>query len=277
FVRNFRPDNAPTMRGSQIRGLVIDHDRRFWIGYTGQGLQYFDWPLPQDGSAPTFFTVPGTESFYIQNLRVFGDSLWVLTTSELRRYSARTAQADESNVFSPPAETAQNAVRPLEVGPDGAVWLGTENGLRVYHPGGAIEDFKSTNSPLVNDAIRAIVVEPRTGVAWIGTASGLNRYDPHYVPVQLAPSEDLRIRVFPNPMTLTAIGTPIRLSGNAGSYSGEVYDLNGRRVARYSDVKDDQVFWNGLDDHGNAVKPGVYFVRAVSQGRSATARIVLVR
>ena len=280
FVRNFRPENsnpAAPMRGSQIRGLVVDHDRRVWVGYTGQGLQYFDWPLPTDGSAPLFNTVSGSDNFYVQNLRTFGDSLWVLTASELRRYSARTALPDESNVFTPPSETAQNAVRPLEVGPDGSVWLGMENGLRIYHPGGAVEDFRSSNSPLVNDAIRAIVVEPKTGVAWIGTAGGLSRYDPHYVPVQLAPEAVLHVRVFPNPMTLTAIGTPLRMSGNGGAYSGEVYDLNGRRVRRFSDIPDGQVFWNGLDDHGNVVKPGVYFVRAVSQGRTATARIALVR
>ncbi len=279
YVRNFNPDNtnlAKPMSGGQIRGLTVDHRGRFWIGYTGQGIQYFDWPLPVSG-VPDFETVTGTESFYIQSLRAYGDSLWVLTTSDLRRYDARTAKPVFGEIFSPPGETAQNAIRPLEVGPDGSVWLGTGSGLRVYHPGGAVEDFKTTNSALASDAVRAIVVEPRTGVAWIGTSAGLNRYDPHYVAPRPVVPQHLKIRIYPNPMTLTGIGASLRLSGGGDVYQGAVLDLNGRIVSRFSQVRDGQVFWSGFDDHGSVVKPGIYFVRVTSGGHSATARVAVVR
>lgn len=279
YIRNFRPENTnPTkpMRGGQIRGLVVDHNSRFWVGYTGQGLQYFDWPQGSSG-VPDFETVVGAENFYVQNLRTFGDSLWVLTTSDLRRYSARTARPASNSIFSPPGETAQNAVRPLEVGPDGSVWLGTASGVRVYHPGGRIEDFKTSNSPLASDAVRAIVVDPRTGVAWIGTSAGLNRYDPNFVPGPVGTAPSLSVTIYPNPQTLTAIGTPLRLSGGGDVYEGAVYDLNGRVVSRFSNVRDGQVFWSGIDDQGSVVKPGVYFVRVTSRGRSATSRVALVR
>ena len=279
YVRNFGPTNtnpANPMRGGQIRGLTVDHRGRFWVGYTGQGLQYFDWPLPASG-VPDFLTVPGTENFYVQSLRAYGDSLWVLTTSDLRRYDARSANPVSNAIFSPPGETAQNAIRPLEVGPDGSVWLGTGSGLRVYHPGGRIEDFKTSNSALASDAVRAIVVEPKTGVAWIGTSAGLNRYDPYYVPPPPSTAPNLHVSIYPNPMTLTAIGSPLRLSGSSDVYAGEVYDLNGRVVSHFSEVRDGHVFWSGFDDHGSIVKPGVYFVRVTSRGHSATTRVAVVR
>jgi len=180
-------------------------------------------------------------------------------------------------IFSPPGETAQNAIRPLEVGPDGSVWLGTGSGLRVYHPGGGVEDFKTANSALASDAVRAIVVEPKTGVAWIGTSAGLNRYDPHYVPPRTPVPQHLKIRIYPNPMTLTGIGAALRLSGGGDVYTGTVLDLNGRVVSRFSQVRDGQVFWSGFDDHGSVVKPGIYFVRVTSGGHSATARVAVVR
>jgi ligand-binding sensor domain-containing protein len=159
------------MRGGQIRGLTVDHKGRFWVGYTGQGLQYFEWPLPVPGGVPDFETVVGAENLYIQNLRTFGDSLWVLTDTDLRRYNARTARPALNSIFSPPGETPQGAVRPLDVGPDGSVWLGTAVGLRVYHPGGAVQDFNTGNSPLANNSVRAVFVDPKTGVVWIGTAA----------------------------------------------------------------------------------------------------------
>jgi len=279
YVRNFRPENtnpAKPMRGGQIRGLTVDHNGRFWVGYTGQGIQYFDWPLPAPG-VPDFETVTGAENLYVQNLRTFGDSLWVLTTGDLRRYSARTARLVPNSIFSPPGETPQNAIRPLDVGPDGAVWLGTALGLRVYHPGGAIEDFNTTNSPLASNQVRAVFVDQKTGVVWIGTAAGLNRYNPHYVPPAPPPLPSLNVRIYPNPMTLTAIGTPLRLSGGGDVYQGTICDLNGRVVSRFSDVRNGQEFWSGIDLHGSVVRPGIYFVRVTSRGRSATSRMVLVR
>ncbi len=280
YMRNYQPANTNSsgpMRGGQIRGLTIDHRGRFWVGYTGQGVQYFDWPIPAPPAAPDFFTVRGTEGFYIQSLRTYGDSLWVLTDKDLRRYDARSANPAPNSVFTPPGETVQNAIRPLEVGPDGSVWLGTSNGLRIYHPGGRVEDFRTSNSSLVSDAVRAIVVDPRTGVAWIGTSAGLNRYDPHYVPPTAAAIPSLRISIYPNPMTLTAIGTPMLVSGGGDVYDGAVYDLNGRVVSRFTQVRDGQAFWNGRDERGSIVKPGIYFVRVTSKGHSATARVAVVR
>jgi hypothetical protein len=163
------------------------------------------------------------------------------------------------------------------VGPDGSVWLGSSNGVRIYHPGGRIEDLKASNSPLASDGVRAIFVDPRTGVAWIGTSAGLNRYDPHYVPPSAGAIQSLRVSIYPNPMTLTAIGTPLLVRGDGDNYDGAVYDLNGRVVSRFTRVRDGQAFWNGRDERGSIVKPGIYFVRVTSKGHSATARVAVVR
>ena len=277
YVRNFRPDSVHEMNGSQIRGLAVDHRGRFWVGYTGQGLQYFDWPLDQTTGKPKFFDVGGSSTLYIQSLALYGDSLWVLTTQDLRRYNARNAQLVSGSIVDPPGATVQNAVRPLALGPDGSVWLGTENGLRIYRPGGGIEDFDTDNSPIASNEVRAIAVDPVTGVAWIGTSAGLSRYDPFYVPNPGQPSEPLKLKLWPNPGPLTGIGTLIRIEGNGVEYQGGVYDLSGRRMRRFSGVLDGQVIWDGRDEKGAVVKPGVYFVRVISGARTATARVALVR
>ncbi len=276
YVGNFRPDNS-TMVAEQIRGLAIDGRGRLWVGYiTGEGVQYFDFPLPPSGP-PTFTRLGGTETFSVQSIVARGDSLWVLTTQDLRRYEARLARLVVGSVVSPPGATPQNALRPLAVGPDGAVWLGTDKGVRIYHPGGAIEDFSTANSPLASNEVRAIAVDAATGVAWIGTSEGLNRYDPSYLPPGQTTVGALNLSIFPNPITITGVGVGLRIKGAAASYDGAIYDLNGREVARFTAVKNGGVFWNGLDEKGSVVRPGVYFVRAKSGGRTATARVAMVR
>ena len=68
-----------------------------------------------------------------------------------------------------------------DVGPDGSVWVATSDGVRHFKRGGGFEDFKTTNSPLANNEVRAVCVDKVTGVVWFGTAAGINRYDPNYV------------------------------------------------------------------------------------------------
>jgi hypothetical protein len=280
FVRNFRPENTGNgMVGSQIRGLAFDPRRsRFWIGYTGQGVQYFTWPGTGAGGAPQFGTLGLSQSFYVQSIAINGDSLWILTTKELRRY--RTGANTDSiadEIFPVPGATVQHAVHPMDIGPDGSVWLGSENGVRVYRKNGVTENYTTQNSPLVSDQVRSIRVDPVSGVVWIGTTSGITRFDPFYVPPPPPRPPTLKVAVFPNPGTLTALGVSLRVVGNGSSYHGEVYDLNGRRVRRFSGVSNGRVFWDGHDDSGVLVHPGVYFVRIEAEGRESTARVALLR
>jgi len=279
FIRNFRPENtANGMVGSQIRGLAFDTRRsRFWIGYTGQGVQYFDWPPRPPATTPLFQTLDQAQTFYVQSIAIYGDSLWILTTKDLWRYKAQPVDPNAVESFPVPGATVQNAVHPMDIGPDGSVWLGSENGVRVYRRGGVTENYTTANSPLVSDQVRSIRVDPVSGVVWIGTTSGITRFDPFYVPPPPPRPPTLKVAVFPNPGTLTALGVSLRVLGNGSSYQGEVYDLNGRKVRRFSGISNGRVFWDGHDDGGALVRPGIYFVRIEAEGRQSTARVALLR
>jgi FlgD Ig-like domain len=67
----------------------------------------------------------------------------------------------------------------------------------------------------------------------------------------------------------------------AASVDVAVHDLAGRRVAtvfRGTLTPGARAFvWNGHDDHGGAVRDGVYFVRCVTNGRVQFQRVVLLR
>jgi hypothetical protein len=110
---------------------------------------------------------------------------------------------------------------------------------------------------------------------WIGTTRGLHRYD-HTVRAAARRAE-LKFTIYPNPAWLSSVGIGIKIDGNATSYFGEVYDLQGRRLRKFSGVGNQGVVWDGRTDQGDLVRPGMYFFRVESGGKSATSRVILLR
>lgn len=269
---NLRPDSLPAMRGNKIHGLAVDRGGRVWVGYTGQGLQFFNW---QPGQPVTFVTVPGTENFDVQSIVAHGDSIWVMTTRDVRLYNRANAAFRDSVLL--PAEPAALAVRPMDVAPDGTVYVGTTAGLRVIRPGGAREDWSASNSPLAGNQVQAIAVDRTSGVVWIGTASGLNRWDPSYVPPPPPPPARFAFRLYPNPAPLSAIGASLRIDSNAARVTGSVHDVTGRVVRRFDVSGVRPVLWDGRDADGRVVRPGLYFVRVEAGDQRGVARVALVR
>jgi hypothetical protein len=83
----------------------------------------------------------------------------------------------------------------------------------------------------------------------------------------------------PNPF---AAGTVIRWTlARAGRVELSVFDLVGRQVRTLADgpalAGPHTVEWNGLDDSGRHVVPGVYFYRLRADGRSEAKRVVVLR
>lgn len=265
------PDN-------QVRALVVDRDRtpnRIWAGFPGTGVAYAS--VPADRTAPPQFQrLPRSETLDVFGLALYGDTLWVLSTTSLQRFSSVTASF-VSSLEIPGAPAPLGAMRPLAVSPDGSVWVGSVDGVRRYRRGGGYDDYKTSNSPIANDEVRAIAIDPVTGVAWLATAGGLSRFDPGYTPPAAPTIPSLRLVVYPNPAQFPAIGLDLRLSGNATAYTGEVYDLGGRLVHRFSAGGNGRVVWDGRDLDGQRVRPGVYFVRAHGGGHEASARVVVLR
>ncbi len=274
FMGQFDPGNS-TMSGKFVHALTVSRNGRVWVGYDGQGLDFFTPPADHDA----FLHIMATDNLAVRGADAHGDSVWILTDAALWRFTAGagpTSPPDERRPVS--GGQAQLGVRPLAVDADGAVWLATRAaGLKVIHPGGAQDSFNVSNSALPDDEVRAIAVDPRTGVVWMTTPAGLARYDPRYVPPPPPPLPALHVRLYPNPATLTGLGIPLRLAGEAGAYEGEICDLGGRRLRRFRTAGNGLVIWDGRDEGGRPVKPGIYFVRARAGGRTAVARVVLLR
>jgi len=146
---------------------------------------------------------------------------------------------------------------PLAIAADGTVWTATLGGLRAFHPGGAQDSFTTRSSPLP-DGRGAIAGDriPRTravdhdrvrpGAARSGVRGARG------AALAGAPRAPL-----PNPATITALGLGLRLTGEADTYRGEVYDLSGRVLATFQAAKG-QGDLERQGSRGHPVKPGLY-------------------
>jgi ligand-binding sensor domain-containing protein len=284
LVITWKTTNA-RLGDNQVRGITVDRSRTLWAGFAGAGVSWASLDSVDSDRLvagndhlrlPQFTPVVSLATSDIFGVVAHGDSIWVLTTANLQRI--RSSSRLVSSTYEIPGGPApRGAVHPLDVAPDGTVWVGSVDGVRRYMPGGGSEDYRTDNSPLADNEVRAVYVEKATGAVWIGTASGVNRFDPKYQAPAPPGITRLSLKLWPNPATLTAMGTDVRLGANTSSISGEVVDLGGRVLHRFSGVASGGAVWNGRDSDGTLVRPGVYFVHASGGGREAMVRVVVLR
>jgi len=84
----------------------------------------------------------------------------------------------------------------------------------------------------------------------------------------------------PNPFERrTSIAFDVPASG--GRVSLQVFDLTGRRIRNLVDehfaAGRFAVTWDGVDEQGRRVAPGVYFYRMTAPGYQETRRLIVVR
>ncbi|MFO7650701.1 MAG: FlgD immunoglobulin-like domain containing protein [bacterium] len=110
-------------------------------------------------------------------------------------------------------------------------------------------------------AIKFVTIEPTTGIA----------DEPRW-----QSAGNLRIRAFPNPFTGS---TRLEASlARPGPLACRVYDNTGRVVRTLDSGRGTQsVTWNGRDDRGAAVAPGIYFYRFTAAEADAWGKLVLTR
>jgi hypothetical protein len=273
YVGNFNDANSQ-MSGNFVHGLAVSSNDRVWIGYDPGGLDYV---IPPADSA-SFKHLQSTSGQSVRGVAVQGDDVWMLTHTELWRFGTSAAATSQPAQKIPVVGgQALLAVKPLATGPDGAAWAGTTAGLHLFRKTGARDSFTTANSPIPSDEVRAVAVDPVSGVVWMTTPAGLASFDPAYVAPAPPPRLALRARVYPNPAQLTGLGIQLRITGDAESYTGRIHDLSGRLVRRFHGTANGGLVWDGRDADGRFVPPGVYFVRAEAEGRAATARVVVLR
>ena len=162
-------------------------------------------------------------------------------------------------------------------------WIGTNGGgTYLLSPNGEeqLVNFDAGNSPLLDNVVRDIAINPSNGVVYFGTELGIISYRATATSATRAFRENLTI--FPNPVEPGYDG-PVAIQGLARDARVKITDVSGKLVAE-GNATGGQFVWDGADYTGRRVQTGVYLVFAASNVRfsgpdpgSAVGKIVFVR
>ena len=136
-------------------------------------------------------------------------------------------------------------------------WIATENGVFLVNLDGTavLEHFTEANSPLFDDDVRSIAIDPQTGEVFMGTAKGVISYIGDAV--QGLPNAET-LYAYPNPAYVDQ-ATPVMIKGMRAFSSVKVTTAAGRLV-RTLDAQGGEVPWDLHDTWGNPVNPGIYLL-----------------
>jgi hypothetical protein len=153
-----------------------------------------------------------------------------------------------------------------DIAVDGAdrKWVGTRNGIWLINADGSktIQRFTETNSVLLSNNVRGIVVESRSGEVFFSTANGICSYRGTATETTVENSDVL---VFPNPVPPGYTGM-IAIRGLPDNSIVKITETNGRLVCQ-TRSNGGQATWNGKDYKGRTVSSGVYLVLVSDNSR----------
>lgn len=138
-------------------------------------------------------------------------------------------------------------------------WVGTKKGLWLVSADGdkIIYQFTEDNSPLLNNDVKQLAINPITGEVFIATFKGVCSFRSTATEGGTINNDVL---VFPNPVPPNFTGT-IAIRGLVNNANVKIAEPNGRLVFE-TRALGGQAIWNGKNYKGEKVASGVYLVFA---------------
>ncbi len=157
------------------------------------------------------------------------------------------------------------------IGSDGdGIYLIEESGRRV------IRQFTMSNSPLPSNTIKDLAIDTQSGALYIATTNSLVRYK---TLEREGVSSMEELRVFPNPYSYrNNSGDRIVIENLSDNATVHILTVDGRLVKRFQ-TRGGRVDWDALDESGQKVSTGVYFIVATGNTNDQVGRgkVVIVR
>ena len=171
------------------------------------------------------------------------------------------------------ADYLLNGVDIISMAIDGAnrKWIGTK-GAGVYLISAdnmeQLAHFTTSNSPIISDVIRSIVLNHKTGEVFFGTDEGLCSYmsDATEASIEMVKGD---VYAYPNPVVSGYDGL-ITVVGLSYDADVKILSVSGQLVAQ-GRSNGGTFTWNGRDRQGRRVASGIYMVAtATSDGKKGT-------
>lgn len=166
----------------------------------------------------------------------------------------------------------------IAVDPLDQKWIGTKQGVFVLASDGftLLEHYNKTNSPLPNDDIKSIAVDPNSGKVYIGSDDGLTVLQTESIePVES--SGDLF--VYPNPFVVDNNNRKITIDGLVKNTSIKIFDISGNLISSFVTPGGKVALWDAKDMSGKLVASGIYIIVAYDDEANnvATGKVAVIR
>lgn len=154
-------------------------------------------------------------------------------------------------------------------------WVGTANGVWLLSEDGEKEIYRFTaaNSPLPDNYIQRINIDPVTGDVYFSTAKGIASF--RSTATEGGSENEKPLLIYPNPVP-SGFNGMIAVRGVADGADVRFTDISGQLVYRTT-AFGGQAVWNGKDYTGHKVQSGVYLVFVVSRDGSqkTTGKVII--
>lgn len=272
-IRNF--SNAPA---NNLLQVVVDQNGYKWfvVGFNG-GVLVYDSGTDLDNPADDRYRLITTANSELKTNTVntigvdLEGDVWVGTQQGVVTFECgsnvfesnctgrrRIVSVDDFNAYLLETED----VRSIAIDGGNRKWFGTTNGIFVQSPDGItqVARYTTTNSPLFDDGITDIAINPKSGEVWIGTDKGIQSLRGEAVAGGKV--NTLAPYAYPNPVRSDYDG-PIAIYGLARDANVKITDVAGNLVYE-GQALGGQAVWNGRDYLNRRVATGVYLVYATS-------------
>ncbi len=231
-ILNTYNNNLPS---STVTGIVEDKNGTMWVG-TNNGIGLFD-------------------------------------CNEINNCKAFLPQIKNNNGFAG-LLFQKETVNCISIDGANRKWVGTNNGSWLLSSDGSeiIQRFTKNNSPLPNDTINQIIIEPNTGEVFFNTQNQMVSYRST---ATAAASTMKNIQIFPNPVAPNYNG-PIAMRGLTENALVKITTLSGKLIFQ-TRAFGGQAIWEGKTYEGNKVATGIYliFARDDAGNEKAVGKIVI--
>ena len=274
-----------------LKNMVVNQQGQAWIpGPANQGLyvyqsnKYFGSAIwKQLNTSKSSGNLPSNNvlSVALDN----AGAVWVGTDNGIGIFNCGDLSKEVCDAYLPTIKNSngflglllqRESVNCIAVDGANRKWVGTENGAWLLSADGSsiIEHFTKNNSPLPNDTILQILIEPKYGEVFFNTANEMASYRGFATAGTTMLSE---IKIFPNPVPPNYNG-PIAVRGLVENALVKITDISGSLVFE-TRALGGQAIWNGKSLNGNKVATGIYlvFVRDDMGNEKSVGKIVITK
>jgi hypothetical protein len=168
----------------------------------------------------------------------------------------------------------KEAIHSISIDGANRKWIGTNNGAWLVSKDGTevLQHFTSENSPLPNNTVLSIGIEPSEGDVFFFTKNEIISYKGNATESALVQSS---IKIYPNPIAPNYDG-PILIKNLVNNALVKITDINGQLMMQ-TRALGGQAVWNGRDQYQHKVASGIYliFVRDDTGNEKAVGKILI--